>query len=456
MTITTSAHAIDELRLRLRGGVFEPGDPAYDEACTLFNAMIVRRPRIVARCAAADDVVAALAVARAHDLPVAVRAGGHSVTGACLCDDGVVIDVRGMTDIEIDAGRRVLRAGAGLTWAQLDRATQEHGLAVTGGRVSTTGVAGLTLGGGSGWLERRDGLACDNLIAVELVTADGRLVRASADHHPDLLWAHRGAGGEFGVVTALELRLHPLPPQVMAGLVLHPIERAADLLLLYRDLMVEGPEELGLAYGYMTAPDEPEIPEELRGRRAALVVGMYAGSLEDGEAALRELRAFGSPALDTFGPTAYADFQCSIDDPPGYRNWWTVEHVADLGADAIAAVDAFAAELPEGPAQVFIVGWGGAVERFGAEHSPLGARDARFAVHPLLMWTDAIDDERMVALGRRFRRDLAPFATGQAYLNFTGDEGAERVRSGFAPGAYERLLELKAEWDPDGVFRGRL
>ena len=451
MSSLLSPIALDELRLRLHGGVFEPGDPQYDETCTLFNAMIERRPRVVARCLAPDDVIAALAFARDEGLPVAVRAGGHSVAGLSLREDGVVLDVRGMHDVEVDPVRRVARVGGGATWAEVDRATQAHGLATTGGRVSTTGVAGLTLGGGSGWLERKHGLACDNLLAVELVTADGRLVRASADEHPELLWAHKGGGGNFGVVTALEFRLHPLESEILAGLVLHPVEHGRELLRRFRDAMVHGPDALGLAFLYLTAPAEPEIPTELHGKLCVAIAGMYAGPLAEGEAELAELRAWGPPAADFFGPTTYADFNCSIDDPPGYRNWWTAEHLSELTDEVIEAIAQRAETMATGPAQVFIAPWGRAMTRASDADSPLIGRDA-FVVHPLLLWEDAADDERMIAYGRGWRAALRPFATGESYPNFLGDEGEARKHAAFGARNAARLAALKAQWDPENVF----
>jgi FAD/FMN-containing dehydrogenase len=444
---------LDELRLRLHGGVDTPGDPEYAEACTLFNSMIDRRPALVARCAAPDDVAAALAFARRHELPVAVRAGGHSVAGLSLVDDGVVIDVRGMADITVDPERRVARVGAGATWAALDRATQARGLATTGGRVSTTGVAGLTLGGGSGWLERKHGLACDNLIAVELVTADGGLVRASADENPDLFWALRGGGGNFGIATAFEFRLHPLAGDVFAGLAIYPVERGRELMALYRDVMRTASDGLSLALVYLTAPAEEDIPEHLHGRLVVAIVGMYAGPVEEGQRALSELSAFGTPEVDFFGPMAYADFQCMIDDPPGYRNYWTAEHLTDLPDAAIDAIARRSEELPPGPAQLFMVSWGGAVARVTEDESPITGRDARFVVHPFGLWEDPADDARMIAWAKAFREDLSEFATGAAYLNFVGDEGAARVRAAYSERSYERLARVKAEWDPEDVFR---
>ncbi|HEY7077845.1 MAG TPA: FAD-binding oxidoreductase [Solirubrobacteraceae bacterium] len=442
---------VDELRLRLRGGVHEPGDARYEDACTLFNAMIERRPRLVAECVAADDVIAALGFAREHGLPVAVRGGGHSVAGLSLCDGGVVLDVRAMADVEVDPERRVARVGGGALWADVDRATQAHGLATTGGRVSTTGVAGLTLGGGSGWLERKHGLACDQLLAAELVTADGELVRASADEHPELLWALRGGGGSFGVVTALELRLHPLGPEVWAGLALFGAARGRDVLRTFRAVMNEAPDELSLACAFITAPDEEDIPATLRGRPAIAVVGMWAGDVEDGERALAPIRAL-RPDADLFAPTPYADFQRSLDDPPGYRNYWTAENVMDLPDPAIDRLVTRAADLPAGPSQLFIVAWGGAVRRLGAGTSPLAGREARFIVHPLLLWEDAADDDRLRALGRGFRDDMRPWSAGATYPNFLGHEGAARMRSAFGA-SHRRLAAVKAAWDPAGVFR---
>ena len=430
-----------------------PGDPAYEDACTLFNAMVETRPALVAECAGADDVRASLAYARTNGLPVAVRAGGHSVTGRSLVEDGLVLDVRPMNRVIVDPVRRVVRAEGGATWADVDRATQPHGLATTGGRVSSTGVVGLTLGGGSGWLERRDGLACDNLQAVELVTADGSRVRADADDHADLLWAMRGGGANFGVVTAVELALHPLPEQVLAGLVLHPHERAAEVLAFFADLMRDAPDQLSIAYLDLLVPADAAIPAALHGRRAVALAGMWIGDVAEGERELAALRAFGPPAADLFEPMAYADFQRALDDPPGFRNWWTSEYVEDLTPDAIAEIARRSAQLPVGPSQLLIARWGGAVARQDPAATPMRGRDAAFVVHPLMLWEQAGDDAAMIDQGRAFRDALAPWATGHAYLNFIGDEGEQRVRAAYGP-AFERLAAVKRAWDPDGVFHG--
>jgi FAD/FMN-containing dehydrogenase len=451
MSQITFDTTVDELRFRLCGGVHEPGDPAYEEATTLFNTMVERRPRVVVAPLAVDDVVAGLAFAREQELPVAVRGGGHSVAGRSLNDGGVVLDIRGMADIDVDPAQRVARIGGGAIWADVDRATQAHSLATTGGRVSTTGVAGLTLGGGSGWLERKHGLAADNLLAAEVVTWDGRIVRAAADENPELLWALRGGGGSFGVVTALEMQLHPLGPEVMAGLALFNADRGREVLATFRDLMNDAPDELSIACAFITAPDEDDIPDALRGRPAVALLGMWAGDPADGERAMAPIRALG-PAADFFARTDYADFQCSLDDPPGYRNYWTAESVVALPDAALDVLVERAAELPPGPSQLFIVAWGGAVRRFGADHSPLRGRDAEFIVHPLLLWENPDDDARNVAIGRAFRDDMAPWATGATYPNFLGDEGAERMAAAYGS-SVERLATIKAQWDPYDVFR---
>ncbi|MGH8932019.1 MAG: FAD-binding oxidoreductase [Egibacteraceae bacterium] len=318
------------------GTLIRPGDTGYDEARTLFNSMIDKRPALIAQCTGPEDVAAALRFGREHGLDIAVRAGGHSVAGMSLCDDGLVIDVRPISAIEVDPQRRTVRVGAGCTWYELDRATQAHGLATTGGRVSSTGVAGLTLGGGSGWLERQHGLSCDNLISVELVTADGALITASKDEHPDLFWALHGGGGNFGVVTTMEFQLHPVGPEVLAGLLLYPAEQGRDLMRLARDVMEEAPDEFGPGLAYFTAPVDDELPAHIHGTLVSAFLFCYTGAPEEGARLIEPFRALG-PEADLVGRVPYAEFQCSIDDPPGYRNWWTAEYLRVVSDEAIDA-----------------------------------------------------------------------------------------------------------------------
>lgn len=347
MTGTVDDTALRGLRSRLSGQAILPGDPGYDDARTLFNAMIDVRPGVIARCAGAADVQAAVAFGRETGLPTAIRSGGHSVAGASTVEDGLVIDVRDMKGVEVDPATRIARCGAGVTWGEFDAATQEHGLATTGGRVSTTGVAGLTLGGGSGWLERLHGLTCDNLRAVELVTADGERLRASATENPDVFWALHGGGGNFGVATAFEFQLHPLGPMVLAGLMLFPADRGPELIGLMRELIDDGPDELALAVVYLTGPPEPFVPAELQGERCCGVAFMWAGpEFGAGERFADRFRAL-RPAADLVGPRAYAEFQQMIDDPPGLRNYWTADYLDTLSD---AAIETFAAHSDAMPA----------------------------------------------------------------------------------------------------------
>ena len=314
--------------------LIKPDDAGYDEARTVFNSMIDKRPAVIAQCATPADVRDALQLATGEGLDVAVRAGGHSVAGVCLNDDGLVIDVRPMKDIQVDADARQVRVGAGVTWGEFDRATQEHGLATTGGRVSTTGVAGLTLGGGSGWTERAWGLSCDNLVSVDLVTADGREVTASEDENPDLFWALHGGGGNFGVATSFVFKLHELGPLVTAGLMLWPGDAAADVARQFRDFAAEAPDELGTALVFLTGPPEEFVPAHLQGTTVLGIAGLWVGDVDEGAEAMQPLKDL-APEVDLVGPMPYADFQCMIDDPPGMRNYWSADYHDSFPDDAL-------------------------------------------------------------------------------------------------------------------------
>ncbi len=435
------------------GDQIRPGDAGYDDARTVFNAMVDKRPALIARCATTEDVVAAVAHARRLDVPLAIRAGGHSVAGMSLVDDGLVIDVRGLTDIEVDPVRRVARAGAGMTWAEFDAATQAHGLATTGGRVSTTGIAGLTLGGGSGWLERSLGLACDALLAVELVTADGELIRATDDAHPDLFWALRGGGGNFGVVTALEYALSPVGPVVYGGLAAYDPADGRRVARAFRDFYRDAPDASGVALGYVTAPPEDFVPPEWQGRRITAIVGCWNGPVEEGERGLAGLLSVAEPIVNLFGELPYAQLQSMIDDPPGQRNWWTAEYLSDLPDEAVDAFCDASELMPIGLSQSLLVPWGGAVARAGEADTPMAKRDAAWVVHPFCVWSEPERDVEHMAWGRATRAAFAPWSTGGVYLNFIGDEGEERIRAAFGP-SYERLAEVKRAYDPDNLFSG--
>jgi FAD/FMN-containing dehydrogenase len=367
-----------------------------------------------------------------------------------LSDGGLVIDVRAMNQVAVDAKARRAVTGAGATWGEFDRATQEHGLATTGGRASTTGVAGFTLGGGSGWIERKHGLACDNLVGVTLVTADGDVVRADEDQNPDLLWASRGGGGNFGVVTELELRLHDLGPIVTAGLMIWDGGRGDEIVHAYRDIADAAPEELGTGAVFLTGPPEEFVPEHLQGQLCVGVAACYAGSVDDGAKAVEPLKAL-QPDVDLVGPMPYADFQCMTDVPPGFRNYWGAEYMSELNDDALRVFVKYSNEMRSPMAQNILLPWGGEVARVSADDTPMAQRDAAWITHPFVTWEDPADDESNIAWGRQFLADMRDFTSGGVYLNFIGDEGADRVRAAFGS-CYDRLVEVKRRYDPDNVF----
>ncbi|HEY4278483.1 MAG TPA: FAD-binding oxidoreductase [Conexibacter sp.] len=452
MTGTASDTAVRELRSELEGRVLRPGDAGYDDARTLFNTMIDARPAVIAQCADVEDVRMAVSCGRENGLVTAVRSGGHSVAGMSTVEDGLVIDVRGLTGVEVDPDTGVARCGAGVTWAQFDAATQAHGLATTGGRVSTTGVSGLTLGGGSGWLERKHGLTCDSLRAVELVTAGGDHIRASRTEHPELFWALHGGGGNFGVATAFEFDLHPLGPTVLAGLMLWPGDRGRAVVERMREQIEGGaPDELGVAAVYITGPPEPFVPPELHGTLCIGLAFLWAGEYQaDGEELAQDFREL-RPAVDLVGPMPYTEFQSLIDDPPGLRNYWTADY---LGGLPNAAVDAFVdgSELMPVPSasQSILMPWGGAVARAG--DTPMAHREAPWVTHPFALWDDDSGDVDQIGWARAISGEMKRFSNGGVYLNFIGNEGRDRVRAAFG-GAYERLARVKGAYDPHNFFQ---
>jgi FAD/FMN-containing dehydrogenase len=428
-------------------------DARYDEDRALFNSMIDKRPAVIARCGSPDDVVEALSLASRERYELAVRAGGHSVAGMSTNDGGIVIDVRPMKSVEVDESAMTARVGAGVTWSEFDRTAQAHGLATTGGRVSTTGVAGFTLGGGSGWLERKHGLACDNLISVDLVCADGRAVTASETQNPDLFWGLHGGGGNFGVATSFTFRMHRVGPEVLAGLLIWPGDAGYDVGRAYRDIGFTGPDELGTGLVFLTGPAEEFIPAHLQGTTVTAVAVLWAGQITDGEEAIAPLRAL-APEVDLVGPMAYADFQCMIDDPPGNRNYWTADYVDDFPDDALDVFVKYGFDRPSPLSQQILLPWGGEVARLPEDATPMANRSVHWVTHPFAVWEDAADDDANIEWARGFRRDIAHYTTGGTYLNFIGDEGQDRIRAAFGDATYERLARLKAEWDPGNRFRG--
>lgn len=436
---------------RLESITHLPGDPAYADTCTLFNSAVDRRPALVVRCRDAGDVAEAIALARESGLPLAVRGGGHSVSGASLCNNGLVLDVRGLDSIEVDATEGTVTVGGGTLTGAVDRALQEHGLATTLGRVSTTGVAGFTLGGGSGWIERRFGFSTDNLLSAEIVTATGELVSANDESHSDLFWAIRGGGGNYGVVTSLTFRAYPLA-LATAGLVLYPAREGADVLRGVRDFMDGAPDHIAVAFAYLYGPEDPSIPESLRGRLMAASWIWHFGAPEHAESELREVRALGRPLADFVEQGPYADLNGSMDDPPGFRNYFSADHFDELSDAAIDTIHEHAHELPEGPGWTLLIPWGGAVGRPGRP-SPLANRDAAWVIHQGAFWSDPARDAQARTWVKTFREKLRPFSSGGVWLNFIGDEGDMRIRSAFGDQNYGRLRAVKAVYDPDNVFR---
>ena len=438
-----------------KGPVLRPDDAGYDDARKIFNGMIDRRPALIGRCTDADDVVILVNLARENRLPISIYGGGHGVTGSAVVDAGICADMRGMKGISVDPEARTVRAEAGLTWGEFDAATQEHGLAVTGGRVSSTGIAGLTLGSGSGWLERKLGFVCDNLIAAEVVTADGRQVRASDDENPDLFWALRGGGGNFGVVTAFHLRLHPVGPIVLGGMLMWPAHMAGDVVRFYRGFMADAPDELGSALAFITAPPAPFVPEPVRGQPIVGIIVCYAGPVDEGEEALRPLREFGPPGVDMVEPMPYLAVQRMIDEgsPAGLQNYWSADFLAELPDEAVDVLVEFGTHPVSPLTQVLLVPGGGAIARVDENATAFGQRDAPWNTHFISVWPDPADNERNIAYTRALATAMKPFTTGRAYLNFIGDEGLGRVEAAYGPERYARLQAIKATWDPENLFR---
>jgi len=439
-----------------KGQLIHPGDPAYDEARAVFNAMIDRKPALIARCVCADDVVAAVNVAREQNLPLSVYGGGHGVTGSAVVDAGLCIDMRGMKGIDVNPEARTVRAEAGLTWGEFDAATQEHGLAVTGGRVTTTGIAGLALGSGSGWLERKLGFTCDNLLKAEVVTADGRQVVASADDNPELFWGLRGGGGNFGVVTAFHLQLHPVGPIVLGGMLMYPAAMAGDMVRHWRDFIAKAPDEVGSGVAFITAPPEEFVPEAVRGHPVVgVILGYFGDDLDEGEKALAPMREFGPPAIDMVDRIPYVAQQQLIDhgNPHGLLNYWSADFLAELPDKAIDTFVEHATKPVSPMSQMLILAMGGAIARVDENATAFGQRNAAVNTHYLSLWSDPADTERNIAYTREIADAMKPWTTGRAYLNFIGDEGRDRVEDAFGPEKFKRLQKLKKEWDPTNLFR---
>ncbi|MET9701091.1 FAD-binding oxidoreductase [Streptomyces sp. NPDC006529] len=445
--LSKAGTALAELRDDLCGEVLAPGDPGYDDARTVFNAMVDRRPAVIARCESEADVVTAVRFARELDLKIAVRGGGHSVAGDGLGDGALVVDLRRMNEVTVHPAAGAVRVGGGALMGDLDRACAPYAVATTGGRVSTTGVGGLVLGGGSGWLDRAFGLSVDNLLGVDLVTADGETLTATAEDRPELFWALHGGGGNFGVATSLTLRTHPLPAFAVA-LLLYPPGAGPEVARVYRDVLEAAPPEAGGELIFMTGPPAPFVPPELVGTPLCGALVTFAGTEEELRKVAAPLLALAHPA-ELVTALHYADFQCMLDDPPGLRNHWSAEYLTGAPDELL---DVFCARAASTPTQHVLFPLSGAVAD-GPTGYPVPYREAPWAVHPFAVWEDPADDARCRQWVKDVRADVQPWSTGAVYLNFTGDEGPERVAAGLGAANLRRLAEVKARYDPDNVFR---
>jgi FAD/FMN-containing dehydrogenase len=445
---------IGAFRTTFAGDLTLPGDSRYDEVRQLFNAMHDKRPALIARCTSTADVVAAVRFARENRLVAAVRSGGHSVAGLSVCDDGMLIDLGGLKRIDVDTHARTARVGGGVLWGEFDAATQQHGLHTPGGRVTTTGVGGFTTGGGYGWTSSKYGLTCDNLLSAQVVLADGQVVSCSECENAELFWGIRGGGGNFGIVTEFEYRLHPLGPIVLAGLALWPVERARDVMRAWRDYVDSAPDELSTACVIITAPPEEFVPPSLRGQVALGMAAMYVGDPEAGASVMQPLKDL-APAVDLIQPMPYTAFQAIIDPmaPKGFRSYWRGEYLQALSDPAIETFVQHAPGLTAAGApltQVIMFRVGQAVAAVPDVATAFSHRDARYMFHPITMWRDADDDVRLITATRAMCDAMRPHVTGAAYLNFTPED---RVRDGYGAEKYERLVALKDRYDPDNFFR---
>jgi FAD/FMN-containing dehydrogenase len=453
---TTPTDLASTLAERLAGEVIGRDHPEYDAARRVWNGMIDRHPAAIARCADVGDVATAVRFATERGLPLAVRGGGHNVAGTAVCDDGIVVDLSAMRAVHMGPAGRTVHVQGGATWADVDRVTAPLGLATPGGVVSETGVAGLALSGGVSHQRRRDGMTVDNLVSAEVVLADGRVVRAGAGEHADLHWALRGGGGNFGVVTSFELRLHELGPEVYGLNVAYPLEDAARVLAGWRDAVAHAPDELSTAGLIWSMPVVDELPEELRGAPYVGVAGMWAGDPAEGERATRALRELATPLVDMSGPMAYLDFQASLDPffPAGARRYWKALYLDGFSDAVIDTTVGWSVRRPSPETLVIVRHCGGAIARVGAEETAFGDRSSEWMLSVDSTWQDPAADDANIAYTRDFYAAALPHSDGKTYFNFPGllEEGDAAVRASYGAN-HDRLARIKAAYDPDNVFR---
>lgn len=448
---------IDDLNAQIQGEIILPGDPAYNEARMVWNGMIDRYPAIIVRCTKVADVIAAVRAARAEDMLVSVRGGGHNVAGHATNDGGMVIDLSPMKNVSVDPERRAVKAQGGATWADVDRETQKFGLATPGGEVSETGIAGLTLGGGMGYLRRKYGLSCDNLISVDIVTAEGDLLHADQSENADLFWAVRGGGGNFGIVTTFEYRLYPVGPQVMTMFVMYPVDKAGEVMRTWRDFTATAPDEISSACDFFVVPPLPDLPEEIHNIPVVILEGMYAGPVDEAEKAFQPLREITTPIADLSGVSSYVEAQSGFDElvpPRVQRYYWKSLNLTELTDEFIETLIATAIDRPSPKSLIVLRHLGGAMGRVDAEATAFGDRSAQFNLSLDSIWVDPADDEINVNWTRAQWDAFQRFSNGGVYLNFPGlqEEGERLIRAQFGKN-YERLEAIKRRYDPTNFFR---
>jgi FAD/FMN-containing dehydrogenase len=445
---------VTAFRAKMRGPVALPGEEGYAAARTVWNAAIDRSPALVARCLGAADVINAVKFARSENLLAAVRGGGHNIAGHAVCDGGLLIDLSLMKSVRVDPAARTARVEPGATLADFDKEAQAFALATPLGINSTTGVAGLALGGGFGWTTRKFGLTVDNLISADVVTADGKLVRASERENPDLFWALRGGGGNFGIVTSFEFRLHPLGPEVLSGLIVHPLDQASKLLPEFRRIANEAPDELTIWAVMRKAPPLPFLPAEWHGKEVLIFAACYAGGMKEGEKATRALRALGKPIADVISPHPFTGWQAAFDPllTPGARNYWKSHDFADLPDAAMKVMIDSVRKLPSPECEVFIAHVGGAMARVPANATAWPNRDAHFIMNAHSRWRQKEDDAACIAWARQLSEAAAPFASGSVYVNFMPEDENDRVEKAYGAN-FRRLAEIKRRYDPVNLFR---
>lgn len=447
---------IDALQKRFQGEIIRPSDAGYDDTRAIWNAMIDKHPALIARCTSSDDVIEAVNFARDNNLLLSVRGSGHNVAGSAVCDGGLMIDLSLMKGIQVDPENRTANAQPGVVFGEMDQATQPYGLAAPGGIVSETGIAGLTLGGGFGWLSRKHGFTCDNLISAEVVTADGELLTASATENSDLFWGIRGGGGNFGIVTSFEFQLQPVGPEVLAGLIIYPLKDAGDVLRFYRQFTASTPEELGALAVFRLAPPAPFIPEELHGKPVLAIIVCYVGDVEAGQRVVQPLRDFGSPIVDAIKPKPFSAHNSSLDagQPTGMYYYWKSEYSTEIADGAIENLVDFAAKMTSPQTRLAVFHLGGTIQSHDEQDMAASHRNAKYIIAINTGWANPQDTDEQVQWTRDLWTAIRPFSSGGVYVNFlSDDDGEDRVRAAYGPAKFERLVQLKSKYDPQNLFQ---